>query len=141
MDSPFKIASLGWHTYFPNENAILIRGTGDKWKEWFKVDLIKNDTILFIDSLSFRWKGKDIFVNTLSFSTNGKKLLIGTDKEKLWRHSFTSTFFIYDIINKECFPVSAQNKKLRNVKFSPNGMFVSYVKKKVETSSVQDLCF
>ena len=128
LDSPFKIASLGWHAFFPNENAILIRGQGDKWKEWFKVDLIKNDTIPFIDSLSFSWKGNDIFVNTLSFSTNGEKLLIGTDKEKLWRHSFTSTFFIYDIINKECFPVSSQNKKLRNVKFSPNGMYVSYVR-------------
>ena len=128
MDSPFKIASLGWHGFFPNENAILIRGQGDKWKEWFKVDLIENDTIPFIDSLSFRWKGNDVFVNTLSFSKNGRRLLIGTDKKKLWRHSFTGTFFIYDIINKECLPVSSQNKKLRNVKFSPNGMYVSYVR-------------
>ena len=30
MDSPFKIASLGWHGFFPNENAILIKGQGDK---------------------------------------------------------------------------------------------------------------
>ena len=67
--------------FFPNENAILIKGQGDKWKEWFKVDLIKNDTILFIDSLSFRWKGNDVFVNTLSFSKNGRRLLIGTDKK------------------------------------------------------------
>ena len=128
LDSPFKIASLGWHAFFPNENAILIKGQGDKWKEWFKVDLIKNDTILFIDSLSFRWKGNDVFVNTLSFSKNGRRLLIGTDKKKLWRHSFTSTFFIYDIVNKKFFPVSSQNKMLRNVKFSPNGMYVSYIR-------------
>ena len=128
LDSPFKLASLGWHAFFPKENAILIKGQGDKWKEWFKVDLIKNDTILFIDSLSFRWKGNDVFVNTLSFSKNGKMLLIGTDKRKLWRHSFTSTFFIYDIVNKKFFPVSSQNKMLRNVKFSPNSMYVSYVR-------------
>ena len=55
LDSPFKIASLGWHAFFPNENAILIRGQGDKWKEWFKVDLINNDTILFFDSLSWNF--------------------------------------------------------------------------------------
>ena len=128
LDSPFKIASLGWHAFFPNENSILIRGQGDKWREWFKVDLTKGDTILFIDSLSFRWKGNDVFVNTLSFSKNGRRLLIGTDKKKLWRHSFTSTFFIYDIMNKEFFPVSTQNKKLRNVKFSPDGVYVSYVR-------------
>ena len=128
LDSPFEIASLGWHAFFPNENAILIRGQGDKWKEWYKVDLINNDTIPFLDSLSFNWKGNEVFVNTLSFSKKGKKLLIGIDKEKLWRHSFTSTFFIYDIFNKQFFPVSSQNKKLRNVKFSPNGKFVSYVR-------------
>ena len=128
INSPFKIASLGWHAIFPNENAILIRGQGEKWKEWLKVDLIENDTIPFIDSLSFKWKGNEVYVSTLNFSNEGKKLLVGTDKEKLWRHSSTSTFFIYDILNKQFFPVSSQNKKLRNVKFSPNGMYVSYVR-------------
>ena len=70
----------------------------------------------------------DIFVNTLSFSEDGKKILIGTDKKKLWRHSFTATFFVYDVLTKLTFPVSSQNKNLRNAKFSPNGKFVSYVR-------------
>ena len=48
---------MGWFTSFPNENSILIRGKGTKWKEWYKVDLIKNDTALFIDSLALNWKG------------------------------------------------------------------------------------
>ena len=87
-DSPFKVASLGWYIPIPNENSILIRGKEDRWKEWFKVDLIHNDTILLIDSSDFRWKGDDIFVNTLSFSKNGKKIIIGEDKEKLWRHKY-----------------------------------------------------
>lgn len=127
-DSPFKVASLGWYIPIPNENSILIRGKEDRWKEWFKVDLIHNDTILLIDSSDFRWKGDDIFVNTLSFSKNGKKILIGADKEKLWRHSYSATFYVYDLLNKNLFPVSSQNKKLRNVKFSPDGKFVSYVR-------------
>ena len=46
-------------------------------ERFLKVDLIKNDTVLYIDSLDFRWKGNDIFVNSLTFSKNGKKILIG----------------------------------------------------------------
>ena len=42
--------------FFPNENAILIKGQGDKWKEWFKVDLIKNDTILLLIVLALDGK-------------------------------------------------------------------------------------
>ena len=67
LNSPFKIASMGWFTSFPYENSILIRGEGTKWKEWYKVDLIKNDTVLFIDSLALNWKGNDLFINTLTF--------------------------------------------------------------------------
>ena len=81
LNSPFKIASLGFHTFIPNENSILIRGQGNHWNQWYKVNLINNDTILFIDSTGFKWKENDIFVNTLSFSEDGKKILIGADKK------------------------------------------------------------
>ena len=128
LNSPFKTASLGWYKSFPNENSVLIRGEGDRWKEFLKVDLINNDTVVYIDSLEFNWKGNDIFVSSLTFSKNGKKILIGTDKEKLWRHSHKATYFVYDIKTRNLFPVSSQNKNLRNVKFSPNGKYVSYVR-------------
>ena len=128
LNSPFKIATLGFHTFIPNENSILIRGQGNHWNQWYKVNLINNDTILFIDSTGFKWKENDIFVNILSFSEDGKKILIGADKKKLWRHSFTATFFVYDILTKKTLPVSSQNKNLRNAKFSPNGKFVSYIR-------------
>ena len=128
LNSPFKTASLGWYKSFPNENSVLIRGRGDRWKEFLKVDLINNDTVVYIDSLDFNWKGNDIFVSSLTFSKNGKKILIGTDKEKLWRYSNKATYFVYDIKSSKLFPVSSRNKNLRNVKFSPNGKYVSYIR-------------
>ena len=75
VNSPFKEASLGWYKSFPNENSVLIRGKGDRWREFLKVDLINNDTALFLDSLCFIWKGHDIFVNSIAFSKTGKKIL------------------------------------------------------------------
>ena len=91
VNSPFKTASLGWYKSFPNENSVLIKGKGDRWKEFLKVDLINNDTILYIDSLCFNWKGNDIFVNSITFSKDGKKILVETDKEKIWRYSYKAT--------------------------------------------------
>ena len=46
-NSPFKSASLGWTIPFPNDDAVLIRGSDKNWKKWYKIDLVKNDTILF----------------------------------------------------------------------------------------------
>ena len=127
LNSPFKTASLGWYKSFPNENSVLIRGQGDRWKEYLKVDLLNNDTLVYIDSLGFNWKGNDIFVSSLTFSKNGKKILIGTDKEKLWRYS-TKLPILSLTENQKTISVSSSNKNLRNVKFSPNGKYVSYVK-------------
>ncbi len=128
VNSPFEIASLGWTITFPNEDAILIRGKGEAWKQWFKVDLIKNDTVLFIDSIAMNWRGDDLFINSMIFSKDGKRLLIGTDKKQKWRYSHSATFYIYSIMNKKLRPVSENNRDLRNVKFSPDANFVSYVR-------------
>ena len=100
-NSPFKLASLGWTVHFPNEDAVLIRGGGDNWRMWYKVDLISSDTLLHIDSSAFNYKGNDLYVGDLVFSSNAKKALIRTDTRKVWRHSHYSTYFIYDFLKNK----------------------------------------
>tara|TARA_S200000501_G_scaffold378413_1_gene440866 strand:- start:911 stop:3064 length:2154 start_codon:yes stop_codon:yes gene_type:complete len=128
-NSPFKLASLGWTVHFPNEDAVLIRGGGDNWRMWYKVDLISSDTLLHIDSSAFNYKGNDLYVGDLVFSSNAKKALIRTDTRKVWRHSHYSTYFIYDFLKNKLIPLTADNEGLRNVKFSPDGMSVAFVRK------------
>ena len=128
LNSPFKTASIGWTIPFPNEDAVLIRGRGDDWRKWFKVDLVKADTTLFLDSLAFNWRGNDIHVDGLTISKTGQRLLIRTDSKKIWRYSHISTYFVYDLAQKRFFPLTDNNKNLRNVKFSPDGKRVAYVR-------------
>ena len=128
-NSPFELASLGWTIPFPNEDAVLIRGRGDNWKKWYKVDLLKNDTTLYLDSMAFNYKGNDLYVNSIEFSENSRRLLMRTDSRKIWRYSHYSTYFIYDMEEKELTPLTVQNKELRNVKFSPNGKLIAFVRK------------
>ena len=128
-NSPFKSASMGWTIPFPNEDAILIRGSGDNWRKWYKVDLLSSDTILFLDSMALNNKGDDIYVSDLEFSKKGDKVLIRTDSKKIWRYSHFSTYFVYDVLKKRLNPLTDQNKDLRNVKFSPNGELIAYIRK------------
>ena len=128
INSPFQIASIGSATFLPNTDAMLIRGRGVNWKQWYKVNLIDNDTILFIDSNAFKWNDKSLYVNSLSFSKDGKKILLKTEVEKIWRHSNRATYFVYDLDKKLIIPVSNNNRNLRNVKFSPDASKVAYVR-------------
>ena len=128
-NSPFKSASMGWTIPFPNEDAILIRGSGDNWRKWYKVDLLSSDTILFLDSTALNNKGDDLYVSDLEFSKKGDKVLIRTDSKKIWRYSHFSTYFVYDVLKKRLNSLTDQNKDLRNVKFSPNGELIAYIRK------------
>lgn len=128
INSPFKPAKFEWMASFPNEDAVLIRGKDVNWRRWYKVDFLNSDTTLFLDSLAFNVNGNDIYVNNLSFSNTGKMLLVKTDSKKIWRHSNSATYFIYDIINKILSPLTKNNKNLRNVKFSPDGRRIAYVR-------------
>ena len=128
LNSPFKTASIGWTIPFPDEDAVLIRGKGDDWKKWFKVDLLGSDTTLFLDSLAFNWRGDDLFVEGLTISNSADKILIRTDSKKIWRYSHISTYYVYDIAKKRLMPLTNNNKSLRNVKFSPDGQKIAYVR-------------
>ena len=126
--SPFKSASLGWTIPIPNEDAYVIRGDGDNWKSWYKVSLPQQDTTLFLDSTVFNRKGDDLYVSSMSFAKSGDKILVKTDSRKIWRHSNSGTYFAYDLNLKTLIPISEKNKNLRNVKISPDGKLVAYVR-------------
>ena len=128
LNSPFKTASIGWTIPFPDEDAVLIRGKGDDWKKWFKVDLLRSDTTLFLDSLAFNWRGDDLFVEGLTLSKSADKILLRTDSKKIWRYSHISTYYVYDIAKQRLMPLTNNNKSLRNVKFSPDGQKIAYVR-------------
>ena len=128
LNSPFKSASLGWKISVPNENSYLIRGNKDNWKSWYKVTLPEQDTVLFLDSTAFIWESEELSVNSISFSQVSDKLLIKTQSKKIWRHSNYGTYFAYDLNLETLIPISKNNMNLRNVKFSPNGELVAYVR-------------
>lgn len=128
INSPYKIATLGWMVQIPDEDAYICRGKGDNWKLWYKVKLPNQDTTVFLDSSAFNYKGDDLFVSDLQFSKTKDKLLLKTSSKNIWRYSSWGTYFIYDLATNTLNPLTENNINLRNVKFSPNGRILSYIR-------------
>ena len=126
--SPFKYASLGKMVWLPDYNDYLAIGKGNYLNSIVKISFLDNDTSILIDSSLLNYKNKKISIDDMKLDSKGKKILISTNKEKIWRHSFFATYFVVEINSKQVLPVSNNNKRLRNVKFSPDGKFVAYVR-------------
>lgn len=62
------------------------------------------------------------------FSNNEDKLIIGTDKNPIYRRSFTARFYVYNLDTKELMPLS-DNGAQRLATFSPDGTKIGFVRK------------
>ncbi len=62
-----------------------------------------------------------------SFSKDETKLLLLTDKEAVYRRSFTADYFVYDIASQVLRPVSEKGKQ-QVASFSPDGSKVAFVR-------------
>ena len=131
--SPFEIATLGNYTWIPGEDAFVIHDKGALQK----IDLLSGDTTIFLDSTAFLVNNPDVvqapwrpdFVpNTLTFNKDGSKILFLSSRNQIWRRSFYGRFWVMDLISGETHAVSKDNENLRNVKFSPDGLKVAYVR-------------
>lgn len=126
---PFKYASLGQWQWLPDHDAYLFFkvDTTIKTRSIYKYDLVKGDTTLFISGDKFKYNDYLLSVDGYTIHPKSHKILLITKQERIWRHSRSAIYYIYDIDTKEVSEV-AVGARLRNVKFSPNGEFLAYLK-------------
>ena len=127
-ESPFEIASLGKIVWISGEDAYTFLKQSNDVRSLYRVDLVKDDTTLFLDGERLKFNGSSVVMTNYSFSQDGHKILIQADREKIWRRSSWGTYWIYNRETAEMVPVSKNNQRLRNVKFSPDGKMVAYVR-------------
>ena len=60
-------------------------------------------------------------------SPDGKRLLIQTNTKRIYRHSFTATYYIYTVQNNRMVPLS-ENGPQQTPLFSPDGQQVAFVR-------------
>jgi dipeptidyl-peptidase 4 len=81
-----------------------------------------NKVVTLIDSKSFPELADGI--DSYIFSPDEKKMLIASGSEQIFRHSFTATYFIYDIAAQTLTRLSSD--KVQEPAFSANGSKVSF---------------
>lgn len=76
-----------------------------------------------VDFSSFR----DYYPDEYEISSDGKKIIINTDYTEIYRRSYLSKTFIYDIQNKEFEPLSSEFEYTQLATFSPDNKKVAFV--------------
>lgn len=126
--SPFDIVSLGKIVWIPGEDAYSFLQRLNGTHSIQSVDLTSGDTTLFLDGANIVFKDTRLDIISYNFTKDGRRMLFQTDWEKIWRRSHWGTYWIYDIEERTVTPVSLDNTRLRNVKISPDGEMVAYVR-------------
>jgi dipeptidyl-peptidase-4 len=68
-----------------------------------------------------------LHINAYSFSADEKKLLIQTQRQSIYRRSFTAIYFVYSLDDKNLEPLSSGGRQ-SYAAFSPDGSKVAFVR-------------
>ena len=126
----FQTEGLGLWKWIPGSDDILIykKAQEDSVKSFHRVDIKSGDTTAFISSDKLKYNNESFHVSSFSFNKTGTKLLLLINLIKIWRHSYSGDHFVYDLLTEELIQVSDEDSRLQNVKFSPDGKKLAYVK-------------
>ena len=82
-----------------------------------------------LSSQDIQWNNEPVFFDGYSFNSNEKMILLTTEKEKIYRHSSKSNYFIYEIASKKLSPLTDFEKGKQGLaSFSPDGKNVAFVR-------------
>lgn len=134
---PFKYAFIGqWNEYAyigqwkwsPDTDDYLFfkMDTTIKARSLYKYNLVTGDTLLFLAGDKFAYEGENLTIVDYTINTKSDKILLVTDQQRIWRHSRSAIYYLYDM-NSDRVKQVAKGNRLRNVKFSPDGKSIAYV--------------
>ena len=83
---------------------------------------------LLVNGTDLKYKKEQIKMSHYQWTDDGKFLLIEGPVKAIWRHSTQAPFYLYNILTRELNALSNGNIHLRNVKLSPEGTRVGFVR-------------
>ena len=63
-----KYPKMGDYKWEHNSEKIIVKGEGENRRSFYKIDLALGDTIIYLDSSVFNYKGEDISIVNWNFS-------------------------------------------------------------------------
>jgi len=126
---PFEFASIGQWKWLPEIDDYLFfkMDTTLKARSLYQYNLVTGDTSLFLSGDKFAFEGKNLQLVDYTIHPQSKKILLITDQQRIWRHSRSAVYYLYDM-NSGFVKQIADGTRLRNVKYSPDGKSIAYLK-------------
>jgi len=98
------------------------------FQDIFKHTVAGNKKILLVKGSELVFNNKRIKMSSYKWTSDGKYLLIEGPVESIWRHSTQAPFYLFNVKTKKITALANNDKHLRNVKLSPDGKYVGFVR-------------
>lgn len=94
----------------------------------YKYDIASGATNLLLDGNELASNGSLIKMSSYKWTDDGKYLIIEGPEKEIWRHSRQAPFYLYEVDSENITALGNNHPGLRNVKLSPDGTKVGFVK-------------
>jgi len=141
-----KIENLRW---LPDGSAFTFteNNKASKLLDIYKYEVETGNTILLLSGIDLKYNNKPIKMSNYSWTNDGKYLMIEGPEKEIWRHSRQAPFYLYEVETEKINALGSNDPNLRNVKLSPDGKSVGFVREhniyiaNVKTSEEKQLTF
>ena len=101
---------------------------GREVEDIYQHDVSTGEKSLLVKGTDLKFDGLQITMSHYQWTGDGKFLLIEGPVKSIWRHSTQAPFYLYNLLTKKISALSNGNIHLRNVKLSPDGTRVGFVR-------------
>lgn len=92
----------------------------------YKHDVQTGTETRVLSGNDFILNGEILVIADYIFSSDLSRLLLTGKTKEIWRHSFYSSYYIYDSTSKKITALADGADNLINARLSPNGLYVAY---------------
>ncbi|MCH8169734.1 MAG: S9 family peptidase [Bacteroidetes bacterium] len=121
------VSNIQWR---PDSKAFTFTKKNGKtgFSDIYKHNVISGTNSILIRGDELVYNSKRIKMSKYRWTKDGKFLLIEGPIKAIWRHSTQAPFYLLNVATKKITPLAKNNTHLRNVKLSPNGKLVGFVR-------------
>lgn len=118
-------ASPNAYTYMPDGQTFL--SLSNDGKTITKYDLKTGNEIETVLDVNKTRESKISKIEGFVLSEDGTKMLVYTDKHMIYRHSFTATYYVFEIKRNMLVKLSQKFERQQSPQFSPDSRMVAFV--------------
>ena len=98
------------------------------FEDIYKMEVKSGKVSLLLKGSSLKYNNEPVHMSHYEWTQNGKYLLIEGPETAIWRHSRQAPYYLYDVESGKVIALAKHNPHLRNVKLSPDGKWVGFVR-------------